>query len=381
MITSTPPIPSGGGSMLLYRHFCERDDFETSVVTDNPQILEYDLPYEFKLLTQSRIWNRMLKTRLSKPLHSLAHLSFGSRIPTSVWQQAKSFNPDVVLTVAGSWTWTSRLAKQVAQKLDVPLIGSFMDWWYYNQIYSPWAAPHIEAAYRDLYKQSDLALCISEGMQAAMGQHPNSTIVYPIGSPRESVDSQPKAVSDKFSLAFGGNLGDWYGRMLEPLVLAAQSNDDIQFRLYGPGPSWSDDFDQKVRSVGIYRGRVPLPELRKAFEKVDALFLLMGFDDECAQVEKTSFKSKFLEYLSFQKPIFIWGPEYCSAVYYGRKFDSAEVCTSPNPQDFLDTIVRVKNDLNRQQQLVENARQMYSERFNPDSIHQLLVSKMKELVA
>ena len=27
MITSTPPIPSGGGSMLLYRHFCDRDDF------------------------------------------------------------------------------------------------------------------------------------------------------------------------------------------------------------------------------------------------------------------------------------------------------------------------------------------------------------------
>ena len=368
--------------MLLYRHFCERDDFTISVVTDNPQILQYDLPYEVTLLEHSWVWNRMLRTRLSRPLHSLAHLAFGAQIPADVWQQAKSFNPDAVLTVAGSWAWTSRLAKQVAQRLKVPLIGSFMDWWYYNQIYSAWAAPLIEAAYRDLYKQSDLALCISEGMQDAMGKHPNSTVIYPIGSPCQTADIvQLDPNGDKFTLAFGGNLGDWYGRMLEPLILAAWGSEEIQFELYGPGPSWSDGFDKQARSADIYRGRVPLPELRSAFEKVDALFLLMGFDDECAQVEKTSFKSKFLEYLSFQKPIFIWGPEYCSAVYYAREFDSAEVCTSPDPEDFLRTILRVRGGPTRQQQLVENARRMYSERFNPDSIHQLLVSKMKELVA
>lgn len=381
MITSTPPIPSGGGSMLLYRHFCERDDFEISVVTDNSQISDYDLPYDFTLIKHSRAWNRIVRTRFSKPMHSLAHLSFGVRIPAGVWQQAQSFAPDAVLTVAGSWSWTSRLAQRVARRLGVPLVGSFMDWWYYNQIYSDWAAPRIEAAYRNLYRQCDLALCISEGMQAAMGEHPNSTVIYPIGSTRQTDEVAQATDPDKFTLAFGGNLGDWYGRMLELLVLAAQGNEAIQFRLYGPRPSWSDEFDKKARSAGIYRGRVPLLELQAAFKEVDALFLLMGFEDECAQVEKTSFKSKFLEYLSFQKPIFIWGPAYCSAVYYAQEFDSAEVCTSADPKDFLRTITRVKHDLARQQQLVKNAQRMYSERFNPDNIHQLLVSKMEALVA
>lgn len=382
IITSTPPIPSGGGSMLLYRHFCERNDFDISVVTDNPQICDYDLPYQFTLLKHSQVWNRLLKTRFSKPLHSLAHLWFGIKIPADVWQQAQSFAPDAVLTVAGSWSWTSRLAHRVAQRLDVPLVSSFMDWWYYNQIYSNWAAPKIESVYRKIYQQSELALCISEGMQEAMGKHPNSTVIYPIGSPRQTANkAQLAAKNNKFTLAFGGNLGDWYGQMLEPLILAAQSNEEIQFRLYGPRPSWSIGFDKQARSTGIYCGRVPLPELQAALKKVDALFLLMGFEDECAQVERTSFKSKFLEYLSFQKPIFVWGPEYCSAVYYGRKFDSAEVCTSSDPKDFLKTIMRVKNDPARQQQLVDNAQRMYSEQFNPERIHRQLVSKMKELVA
>ena len=368
--------------MLLYRHFCERDDFEISVITDNPQIRQYDLSYEFSVIEHSRLWNRIVRTRLSKSLHSLAHMAFGAKISADVWNQAKLFNPDIVLTVAGSWSWTSRLAKQVAHRLNVPLVGSFMDWWYYNQIYTEWAAPRIEAEFRNLYRQCDLALCISEGMQKAMGKHANSAVIYPIGSSRqENSDAQAATKPDKFTLAFGGNLGDWYGHMLEHLILAAQGTGNLQFQLYGPNTSWSGIFDQTARSAGIYRGCLPLPELREELKKVDALFLLMGFDAGCAQIEKTSFKSKFLEYLSFQKPIFIWGPEYCSAVYYARKFDSAEICTSPMPEDFLKTILSVKDNPTRQQQLVENASTMYNERFHPDSIHRLLVSKLMELVA
>lgn len=381
LITSTPPIPTGGGSMLLYRHFCERDDFEISVITDNVQILDHSLPYKFLLLQHSKLWNRLVRTRLSKQFHSLNHLFFGTRVAKSVWQQAAAFNPDVVLTVAGSWSWTSRLAKQVARRLDVPLVGSFMDWWSYNQIYTDWAAPHIESEFRSLYQSCDLSLCISEGMESALGRHPNSAVVYPIGSKRSNIleieETQP---TERFTLAFGGNLGDWYGKMLESLVTTAKDA-DIRFELYGGNTSWSQEFDERARSSGIYRGYLPLPKLRAAFHQVDALFLMMGFDSACAQVESTSFKSKFLEYLAFEKPIFVWGPAYCSAVQYAKEFDSAEVCTSPNPTDFLNTILKVKDDLDRQQQLVENARIMYSERFHPDKIHQLLVDKLMALTA
>ncbi|NJM99338.1 MAG: glycosyltransferase, partial [Phormidesmis sp. RL_2_1] len=215
-----------------------------SVITDNSQIHQYDVPYEFFVLKHSHLWNRIVRTRLSKILHSLAHLSFGYIIPSDVWRQAKSFNPDVVLTIAGSWSWTARLARQVAHRLDVPLVGSFMDWWYYNQIYTKWAAPRIEAEFRNLYKQCDLALCISEGMQSAMGTHSNSTVLYPIGSPQQVNDFDLSAIAtgNKLTLAFCGNMSNWYGHMLEDLVLASQDFNDIQFRLFGANTNWSNDF-------------------------------------------------------------------------------------------------------------------------------------------
>jgi glycosyltransferase involved in cell wall biosynthesis len=380
LITSTPPIPSSGGSIVLYRHFCERNDFEISVVTDNVQICQYSPPYEFSLLESSPLWNRILRTRLSKVLHSVAHLLFGNRIPQKVFQQAKAFNPDAVLTVAGSWSWTARLAKRVAQQLEVPLIVSFMDWWFYNQIYAQWAAPYIEAQFRHLYRQCDLALCISEGMKEALGEHDNAVVLYPIGSPLQHIAQKSPPSSQSFTIAFTGNLSDWYGRMLEPLLIATEG-DDIHFQLYGPSTSWSEDFEAQARRRHLYRGYLPRQKLLEELQQVDALFLMMGFGSDCAQVEKTSFKSKFLEYLAFQKPVLVWGPDYCSAVNCAREFDAAEICTSPDPQDFLETIRRVQKNPYRQQQLVVNARKMYEERFHPEKIHQHFVTKLKELVA
>ncbi|MEI9864581.1 MAG: hypothetical protein WDN00_08515 [Limisphaerales bacterium] len=72
-----------------------------------------------------------------------------------------------------------------------------------------------------------------------------------------------------------------------------------------------------------------------------------GFEAECAQVERTSFKTKFLDYLSNQKPILVWGPEYCSAVRVAREFDSAEVCVEPDAAAFLEKILLLKNDPER----------------------------------
>ena len=378
LITSTPPIPTWGGAMTFYRHFCDRTDFKISVITDNPQVLDYDVPYDYTLVAHSPIWQRLAKTRLGKGVHSWSHLVSNSS--SAVLQQARDFKADAVFTVAGSWSWMANMAGVVAQKLDIPLVGSFNDWWYYNTIRYSWLDPVIERTFKRFYQQCDLALCTSEGMQEALGFHPNSIVLYPTGA---TVGQLPAPTNNqKFTFAFGGNLGDWYGRMLEALVSAAwQANSDIQFQFFGSNASWSDEFDRLVKEKGIFHGQVPFDRLQQEMQQMDALLLLMGFDDSCAQIERTSFKTKFLDYLSFQKPILLWGPDYCSAVRIAQEFDSAEICTSPKAQDFLAIIQQVQHLSTRQQQLVNNARNMYEERFHPDKIHQKLVTKMKELVA
>jgi hypothetical protein len=110
------------------------------------------------------------------------------------------------------------------------------------------------------------------------------------------------------------------------------------------------------------------------------LLLLMGFESECAQIERTSFKTKFIDYLTFQKPILLWGPEYCTAVSVARKFDSAEICTSPLATDFFVTMNRLREDKGRQAQLIANANRMYHSEFHPDKIHHLLKESVEELI-
>ncbi len=380
-LTSTPPIPTWGGAMAFYRHLCERTDFEISVVTDNPQILEYDVPYDYSLISHGRIWQRLCRTRLSKTVHSWSHLAGTRQIPNAIIKQAQDFGAEAVLTVAGSWCWTAKLAGDIAKQLKLPLVGSFNDWWYYNTIRHTWLDPILERNFKQFYRQCDLALCTSEGMREALGSHSNAIILYPTGATAPTENSH-SAINTKesFTVAFGGNLGDWYGRMLEALVTES-TDKNLKFRFFGSNASWSEDFDTRVKASGIYQGQVPFAQLKAEMQKVDALLLLMGFEDDCALIERTSFKTKFLDYLSFQKPILLWGPNYCSAVKIADEFDSAEICTSPKAKDFLQKIVTLQHNPARQAELVKNAQHMYSERFHPDKIHQVFLKSMKALVA
>src|SRR5690606_28103920 len=97
-------------------------------------------------------------------------------------------------------------------------------------------------------------------------------------------------------------------------------------------------------------------------------------------IESTSFKTKFLDYLTFEKPILVWGPEYCSAVRTAREFDSAEVCVSERAADAANKLCALKSNPDRQSRLVANARAMYLDRFHPDRLHQRLVEKIGGLL-
>lgn len=372
--------------MAFYRHFCDRADFQISVITDNAQVQNYSLPYPCTLVKHGRLWQRCARTRFSKAAHSWAHLA-GASVSDQVIQQAEAFGAEAVFTVAGSWSWMAKLAGDVAKQLKLPLVGSFNDWWYYSLIRYSWLDGLIEQEFRKFYRRCDLALCTSPGMREALGPHANAIVLYPTGATIEASKSRLNAIANRqdsaqqpFTVAFAGNLGDWYGRMLESLITAAwQSNRQIQFKLFGSNASWSQSFDEEVKAKGIFQGQVPFERLREEMKTVDALLLLMGFEPSCAQIERTSFKTKFLDYLTFQKPILLWGPDYCSAVQIAQEFDSAEVCTSAEADDYLEIIHRLQSDSLRQNQLIEHSQQMYQERFHPDNIHQLLVQKMTAL--
>ena len=383
-LSYTPPVPTWGGAMAFYRHFVERSDFDLLVATDSMQVERYDLPYAFLRFNAPGWLERVQRTRFHEWFHSYQHLIAGRFVPREVWRAARQFRPDLVFTIAGSWNWTAMMAQQVASGLGTPLVASFNDWFDYGIIVHPRFRRAIESTFRQLYSSCDLALCTSEGMRETLGPHPNSHVLYPLGTHRVvpiAKDSLPRPGNRRMTIAFAGMMGDWYGPMLERLVWTAKTNDaPIDFRFYGGNASWSRDFDAYARSSGIYCGHLPFDRLRSELVAADALILPMGFERDCEQVERTSFKTKFVDYLAYEKPILVWGPEYCSAVRVAREFDSAEICADPDAAAFLQTILSLGAAPTRRIALIGNARRMYDGRFNPDTIHSGLVDKCRRLV-
>ena len=219
-------------------------------------------------------------------------------------------------------------------------------------------------------------------MLEALGPHSNAHVLYPIGSSmlnngHEFIPFIPNG--RPATVFFAGSLSAWYGPMLEQLVRAS-SDSALRFEIFGSNANWSRDFDRAARTTGVYRGQVGFDQLKIHAQEADLLLLPMGFGNECAQIERTSFKTKFLDYLTFQKPIIIWGPGYCSAVRFAREFDAAECYTSPDAAGCVATIQNVARNAERQKQLVANARRMYQSRFEPGQIHSVLLRECEKLV-
>src|SRR5262245_6427069 len=380
----TPPVPTWGGAMSFYRHFAERDDFDIFVATDSTEVQQYNVPYPFLRFDAPRLLKRMQRTRFYRWASIYQHLFAGYFVPVEVWQAARTFQPDLIFTIAGSWNWTARMAQRVARRLDVPLVASFNDWFDFGLVMPPYLRSSIERAFREFYRDCDLAFCTSEGMLEALGPHPNAHVLYPTGSsmPDNNREFIPFVSNGRpATVFFAGSLSAWYGPMLEKLVKASFES-SLRFEIFGSHihASWSRRFDSAAQTTGVYRGQVSFDQLRTYAQHADLLLLPMGFGDECAQIERTSFKTKFLDYLTFQKPIVVWGPEYCSAVRFAREFDAAECYTSSDPAGCIATLQDLTHNAERQKQLVANARRMYQDRFEPSRIHGVLLNECEKLV-
>jgi hypothetical protein len=208
-------------------------------------------------------------------------------------------------------------------------------------------------------------------------------VLYPVGARTQLQDSTGATSEHKaFLVGYAGTLSGGYGKMIQQLVRrSAQSAAGIEFRIWGANPDWSAEFNNNARENGIYLGQVPFQELIAGIQTVDCLLLPMCFEADRAQVEKTSFKTKYLDYLSYQKPIIVWGPEYCSAVRVAREFDSAQICTEESASAALMALTNLREAPQRRRELVGNAQRMYEDRFNPDKIHQGFVAKLRTVAA
>jgi hypothetical protein len=77
--------------------------------------------------------------------------------------------------------------------------------------------------------------------------------------------------------------------------------------------------------------------------------------------------------------VIIWGPEYCSAVRWGRKYQSALVVTSSLAQDLVKAIQELATQPEEQTHLANKALVMAQGMFNPVKIQQQFVDGLYQV--
>ena len=366
LITSNPPADEMGGSMLLYRQFVERSDYEIFVVTDKPGFHSDDFPY--LRYEHPQLLHRLQNSRLSLYAHDYVHTLASCRIPNKVMDAAKRFRPDLVLM--GAETWISDLAIRVARRLKKPLAGYFMDWPTYGMLGHSLVKQYCASRFMKRYQACDLAFGICPEMLEALGPHKNSHVYYPPGARRRV--SSPTPISRNpnapFRLLFAGNLGQWYGKMLLSLSQRMEQQQGVSLRIAGKNDPWSNEDKQHLEDSGVFAGFLKGRGYQKELENADALLVIMGFEPESKTIESTSFKSKLADYLVLGKPILVWGPDYSTAARTGNREGFAVVVDSKNPKEVNNALRKLSNDPARGAELVSNGIRFYEQHLAPDIV-------------
>src|SRR5205823_14596424 len=234
--------------------------------------------------------------------------------------------------------------------------------------------------YRELYAACDLAFCSSDGMQEMLGPHPNSHVIYPMPGRHRVPEQAWPSRSGKFRVVYVGSVENFYGRMLCSLIEKIEATSDLEIIVVGPNADWPKPLVERARANGTYLGFKRPEEAAEVLASADALLSVMSFEKEHELFMRTSFTTKFLDYVSFGKPVILWGPEYCTPVRLARKHGGAVVVNQDDADAIVSACRQIAHDAAWREQLSQEASQLHQTLFDPDRLQKIFVSEIEKLV-
>ncbi len=381
LVSIVPPRNDCGVRIVMYRHFIDRSPFELHVAS-NADFAEglvihtqLRLPYLVHRLRKSR-----LGPRLAAWVTDYENFIWPLTANDALEEAVQRFQPQIVLTLAECGL--CHIARKTAQRHRLPLAGLFLDWFpVMKGHYGHKSTQRIlSQRYRELYAACDLAFCTSDGMQEMLGPHPNSHVIYPLpGRHRVPEKSWPRS-NGKFRLAYVGSVENFYGRMLCSLIEKIEANGDLEIIVVGPNADWPKQLLDRARANGTYLGFKPPEEAAEVLASADALLSVMSFEKEHELFMRTSFTTKFLDYVSFGKPVILWGPEYCTPVRVAREHGGAAVVSAADPTAVVCVCRKIARDTELNEKLSKQALQLHQTLFSPDRLQDKFVQKITALV-
>lgn len=378
LVSIVPPKNDCGVRIVMHRHLVERTPFELHVASNA------DFADDLLIHTRLRLPYGILRLRRSRFGPQTA--SWVTGYESLVWPLTpkreldaaiETFCPQVILTLAEYGL--CHIACDAAKRYSLPLAGLFLDWFPTVHVSHGWAQRIVSRRYRELYAACDLAFCTSDGMKEVLGPHRNSHVIYPMpGSHRVAQQAWPPP-SGKFRIVYVGAVQGAYGRMLRSLIGKIEATNDLEVIVIGPN-DWPPDFLKYVEAKGLYLGFKPPEEAAKVLASADALLAVMSFEREHELFVRTSFTTKFLDYVAFGKPVILWGPDYCTPARVVRESGGAVVVSKNNPDLILSVCRQIADDGAWREQLSQQSRQLHQTLFNPDRLQNIFVSEIEKLV-
>ncbi|WP_414551116.1 glycosyltransferase [Anabaena sp. CCY 0017] len=380
VISSVSPQPTSAGQVVLYRHLNQVDGWAVSIVPNPDDSKTYKWPTKFI--------KRLKYTRFHRWSHDLEVIDYGSNwdsVMLNYFQKPFNCQTDdktIVLTVAhGDGCWA---AQKFAQRYQLPLVSIFHDWWPdIPSVHQP-LRQVLKKRFQQLYQQSNLALCVSQGMKNALGSHPNSTVLFPIPAMlKEELTVRNQIANNEFlsplRVIYSGNLYE-YGAILAQLLQVTKENPKVHVQVRGSNPNWPADFRSEMRDRGLWLDFAPREELNQWLAAADVFLVTMSFDPALRRRMETSFPSKLTEYAQFGKPLVIWGPDYCSAIHWGRKGDRALCVTDKNPLVMVSALEKLKNSPEQQKCYAQQAKITALTEFKPHIIQNQFLERIENLL-
>src|SRR5262245_3574109 len=369
LVSIVPPKNDCGVRIVMYRQLVERNPFELHVASNADfaaDLLVHKplrLPYRIHRLRKSRFG-----PRLAAWITDYENFIWPLTANVALEESVQYFKPDVVLTLAECGL--CHIAQKTAQRHGLPLAGLFLDWFPVMKGHYGHKSTQtiLSRRYRELYAACDLAFCTSDGMQEVLGPHPNSHVIYPMPGRHDVPEKSWPQSNGKFRLVYVGSVENFYGRMLCSLMEKIEATDDMEIIVVGPNADWPKPLLEHARSTGIYLGFRPPEEAAGVMASADTLLVVMSFEKAHELFMRTSFTTKFLDYVAFGKPVILWGPDYCTPVRVARKHGGAVVVNQNDPNAIASACRQIAGDALWREQLSQQARQLHQTLFNPDRL-------------
>ena len=216
-------------------------------------------------------------------------------------------------------------------------------------------------------------------MQEMLGPHPNSHVVYPMPG-RHRMPEKTLPLQSKFRLVYVGSVQNFYGRMLCSLIEKIETTNDLEIIVVGPNADWPKPLVERACAQGSISASSRRTRLRWCWRVPTRCWSVTSFEKQHELFMRTSFTTKFLDYVVFAKPVILWGPEDCTPVLVAREHGGAAVVTTEDPGAVVSALPSNRRQIPLNEELSKEALRLRQTLFNPDRLQAIFVDEIERLV-